>query len=633
MRDEDIKMKYRKEMPPPGELKELDYQARLGVCELCRDLILETVSKNGGHLASNLGVVELTVALHSVFDFPKDKIIFDVGHQSYVHKLLSGRVDKFGTLRQTNGLSGFQSRAESEYDCFGGGHSGTSVSAAMGFATAAKLKNDDSYAIAVVGDGSFSNGMIHEAINNAASQDLRLIIILNDNKMSISRNRGAISRCFGKLRSSARYHRFKRNFKTNTKKMHLIGRPIAALGRAIKNLVKRLVCEPNFFEALGVDYMGPVKGHDLKHLEAILNEAKFNNKVTIVHVCTEKGKGYEPAEREAEKFHSVGSFDIATGMLYSQSPAGGNSQSFAEAFGERLVWHANTNSDIVAITAAMCEGTGLNEFQKAFPERFFDVEIAEEHAVTFSAGLAAAGMRPVFAVYSSFLQRGYDQVIHDVAIQNLPVVFAISHAGLVSGDGMTHQGIFDCGFLLTVPNITIYSVENFNDMSQMLALALSSKGPVAIRYPKGGVSEYRREDFVEAEGYKLCSIAGPVGAKRVCLITHGRLTKQVYEAACALSDTYTVRVISITRLKPLNTDDIIRLCGGANYVYFIEEQVKVGGVGEILFAEMAQRGFKLPIMEINAISDFPKHGSLEDLFNYYGFSAEKITEHVRKVVG
>lgn len=624
-------MKYRKEMPAPGGIKELDLVGRVELCELCRELILETVSKNGGHLASNLGVVELTVALHRVFDFPKDKLIFDVGHQSYVHKLLSGRVDKFGTLRLTDGISGFQSRNESVYDCFGGGHSGTSISAALGFASASKLKNDGSYAVAVVGDGSFTNGMIHEAINNAASKDLKLIIILNDNEMSISRNVGGLSRCFERLRSSARYHRFKRNFKSNTKKMRLIGRPIAAIGKGIKNLVKRIVCRTNFFETLGIDYMGPVDGHNLKKLEDILTEAKLNNGVTLVHVCTRKGKGYKPAEESPDKYHSVGSFDINNGILDAAVAGGGYVQSFAEAFGERLVWHANTNSEIVAITAAMCEGTGLTEFRNAYPDRFFDVGIAEEHAVTFSAGLAAAGMHPVFAVYSSFLQRGYDQVIHDVAIQNLPVVFAISHAGLVPGDGVTHQGIFDCGFLLTVPNITVYSAENFTDMSEMLDSAVNAKGPVAIRYPKGGVCEYNRDGFVADDGFRFCGMGN--GAKRICLITHGRLTKEVYEAARSLSDTYSVRVISITRLKPLNTEGILRLCFGANYVYFIEEQIKTGGVGEVLFAEMAQYGCKLPLMEINAITGFPKQGSLEDLYDYYGFSASRIDSHVREVLG
>lgn len=624
-------MKYGTEMPAPGDIKKLDHEERIELCSLCREIILETVSKNGGHLASNLGVVELTVALHYVFDFPKDKLIFDVGHQSYVHKLLSGRVDKFGTLRTTNGISGFQNRNESEYDCFGGGHSGTAIAAALGFATAAKLRNEESYAIAVIGDGAFSNGMVHEAIINASEKKLNLIIIVNDNDKSISDTITGVSKCFGKLRKSTGYHRFKGGFKRKTSKMKLIGRPIAAIGKFLKNMVKHIVWKPNFFECYEIDYMGIVEGHNLKKLISILEAAKQNDGVTVVHVETKKGKGYKPAEDSPEKYHSVGPFNRDTGITDDAE-----AQSFDKVFGDGLVGRANQNKDIVAITAAMCDGTGLEPFKAKYPDKFFDVGIAEEHAVTFAAGLAAARMKPFFAVYSSFLQRGYDQIIHDVAIQNLPVTFAISHAGLVPGDGATHQGIFDCGFLISIPNITVYSAECFDDIGGMLNLALDSNGPVAIRYPKGGEGEYNRSSFrvVEGGGYKICRFGEEGQArKRVCLMTHGRLTKQIYEAAVKLSDKYSVRVISITRVKPLNVTGLMEACNEADYVYFVEEQIRTGCVGEVLFSEMRQFGCALPPFEINAINDqFPEHGSLEDLFDYYGFSAKKIEEHIRAVV-
>lgn len=629
-------MKYLKDMPSSGDIKKLDHAEMTNLCEQCRNVVLGMVAKNGGHLGSNLGIVELTVALHYVFDFPKDKLIFDVGHQSYVHKLLSGR--KLDNLRKMDGISGFQNRNESEYDCFGGGHSGTALPAALGFATASKLKQEDSYTVAVVGDGAFTNGMVHEALLNASdAKDMRLIIILNDNDMSIAKNIGGVSRCFGKLRTSAGYHRFKRNFKRSTSRMRFIGRPIAAIGKCAKNLVKSLIWKSNIFENYGLDYMGPVDGHNLKKLVRILQEAKMNTGITVVHVETVKGKGYEYAEKYPEIYHSVGAFDPKMGINNNA----GNS-SFDKEFGERLSWSANTNKDIVAITAAMCDGTGLSKFEKDHADRFFDVGIAEEHAVTFSAGLAAAGLRPVFAVYSSFLQRGYDQIIHDVAIQNLPVIFAISHAGFVPADGPTHQGIFDSGFLLTVPNLEVYSIDCYEDISGVLDRALISDNPVAIRYPKGEEELYSRECFgsdkatdMLNKGYKTCCFGNGDNSqkKKVCLITHGRLTKQIHDAAVALSDTYSVRIISITRIKPLNVEDILDYCTDSDYVYFLEEQIRIGGVGEVLFAQMSQFGRTLPTFEINAITDhFPKQGTVNELYEMYGFTAAQIEQHIREKV-
>ena len=436
------------------DMKSLDYNELKRFAADIRAEILDDVSQNGGHLASNLGVVELTLALHRVFNLPTDRLIFDVSHQSYVHKLLSGRAEGLKALRTEIGVSGFQLRSESEYDCFGGGHSGTSVSAALGFAEADMLNGSDAFTVAVVGDGSFTNGMIYEAMNNASKNGLRLIIVLNDNEMSISENVGAVPTYFGRLRSSVNYHKLKRRVKSGLSKLKIIGRPIAWFTAKIKNLFKRIVVKTTLFENLGLAYMGPVDGHNQKKLEAILKEAKLIGRPVVVHVCTQKGRGYSFAEEKPELYHSVSPFDKEKGVV---SVKGTDPSSFSDAFGAALCSEAYENNDVVAITAAMCDGTGLNRFKTEYPSRLFDVGIAEEHAVTFAAGLAAAGKRPVVAIYSSFLQRSYDQILHDVAIQKLPVVFAIDRAGFVAGDGITHQGIFDVSFMLQMPEITVYS--------------------------------------------------------------------------------------------------------------------------------------------------------------------------------
>lgn len=627
-------MKYRKNPVAHGDIKECPESSLAEVAQYLRETIIRTVAQNGGHLASNLGVVELTIALHRVFDFSKDKLIFDVGHQCYTHKLLSDRDRDFGTIRKNGGLSGFQVRGETQYDFFGGGHSGTSLSAALGFAEANKLNGGDAYSIAVIGDGSFTNGMIHEALNNASSRDLKLIIILNDNEMSISHNVGGLPRYFGKLRTSVRYYRFKRRFKHSLSRMHLFGRAVATVGRGIKNLVKRIVYRPNFFESLGIDYMGPVDGHNIQKLEAILSEAKLKSGSTIIHVCTTKGKGYKYAEEDPSAYHSVAPFDPELGIAGSMADSGVISRpTFTETFGAAVNWYATDNPEIVAITAAMCDGTGLETFKKSYPERFFDVGIAEEHAMTFAAGLAAAGKRPVFAVYSSFLQRSYDQLIHDVAIQRLPVIVAVDHAGFVPGDGTTHQGIFDCTFLLTVPYLTVYCAERLSDVDKMLGEALKQNTPTVIRYPKGAEEDYDRDGFVEHEGYKERRYGSVTSLRKVCLITYGRLTKQLCLAAEELSSHCLVQVFCITRIKPLDTAEIIQQCAGAEFIYFLEEQIKTGGVGEILLSEMAQISDTLPRFDITAIDgEFPKQGTVEELYDIYGMSSEKIVEHVLEVL-
>jgi len=608
-------------------IKELNESELERLTEGLRADILGAVSKNGGHLASNLGVVELTVALHRVFDFPNDKLIFDVSHQSYVHKMLSGRAQGFEALRNQGGVSGFQLREESEYDFFGGGHSGTSVSAALGFAEADKLRGGNNYAIAVVGDGSFTNGMIYEAINNASKSGLRVIIVLNDNKMSISKNVGAVPRYFGRLRTSVRYFSFKRRFKGVLGKLKLIGRPIEFLSRATKNMVKRIVFKPNMFEDLGIDYIGPVDGHDISRLEAVLKEAKLLCRPVILHVCTQKGKGYLPAEEHPDIYHSVSPFDIEKGIETGESS---KVSCFSDVFGNAVTELAREDGNIVAITAAMCEGTGLCRFRDEFPDRFYDVGIAEEHAVTFAAGLSAAGKKPIFAAYSSFLQRSYDQLIHDIAIQKLDVVLGINRAGFVSGDGKTHQGVFDCSMLLSVPGAVIHTPETYAELEEALKESFEKGGLRAIRYPRGAESDYDRSDFNTEEDLKYMTVGR---GKRVTLITYGRITENAVKAAHALENEYEIKVVSLKKIAPTDTRKIYSLCEGSELILFVEENIRSGGASEKLISEFVCSGYKLPKVKILAVeNDFPPHASLTQLYKKYSLDSESIACCIRNNV-
>lgn len=613
----------------PLDLKSMTYDELNELSDKLRDMVITAVSENGGHLASNLGVVELTIALHRVFSLPHDKLIFDVGHQSYVHKMLSGRSEGFSMLRNIGGVSGFQLRSESEYDCFGGGHSGTSISAALGFAEANKLNGGENYAVAVVGDGSFTNGMIYEAINNASKEGLKLIIVLNDNEMSISKNVGGMSDYFGRLRTSVKYYKFKRRFKHGLKKMKGIGRPIAFVSRKIKDFIKRLVYKTNLFEHLGMDYMGPVDGHNIKKLEAVLKEAKYLDRPVIVHVCTKKGKGYAPAENCPDLYHSIGKFNKESGKAY-KTDTEKELSSFSQCFGKSLQWFASENLDLVAITAAMCEGTGLSKFRETLPKRFFDVGIAEEHAVTFAAGLAASGKIPVVAIYSSFLQRAYDQIIHDVAMQNLHVIFAIDRAGFVAGDGMTHQGIFDAAFLLQIPGMTVFTPENYTDVHYMLEEAIKLDGPVAIRYPRGGECSYLREKFNDTKNLRYFTSGN---GKEITIITYGRTTRSVTDAAELLNGEYKVKVVSLKKIKPIDYEELWSYCEGSELIFFAEEQIKSGGVSESIISAFTERGKTLPRVEIAAISDsFPPHADLHALYDKYGLTGEKIAERIKNIL-
>ncbi len=575
-----------------------------------RDKIIDSVSKNGGHLSSNLGIVETTVALHRVFDVPRDAIIFDVGHQSYAHKLLTGRYDKFDALRQYGGVSGFTNRDESEYDFVTAGHSGTALSTALGKAQANKLGGSDAFTVAVIGDGSFTNGETFEALNMCASSDkLRLLIVLNDNEMSISKNVGGLSKYFSRVRSSRKYYDFKRGTENFLSKIPLIGRPIAVMLKKIKDLIKRIVVGVNFFDALGVSFLGTVNGDDEKRLEEVFKEAKRRASCCIVHVITKKGKGYEPAEERPDLYHSVAPFDKNVGIVRK---SGG----FSEKFGEYMCDLAATDDKIVAVSAAMTDGTGLGDFAKKYPDRFFDVGIAEEHATTFCAGLSLGGYTPVFAVYSTFAQRIYDQMIHDVSLQKAHVVFALDRAGIVAGDGVTHHGLFDVAIMSTVPNIEIYAPCTYAELEKTLKYAVYASGPVVIRYPKG--EEIACGDFVGTN--VLCDAAE---RRDVVIITYSRLAKSAVGAEKMLGSAKTVKLL---KLFPIDFDELDRHVDGAKLIYVLEEGTKNGGVGEKIAARYGER------VHVCAVDGFVPHGDAASLDALLGFTPEAVAAEIRDLI-
>ena len=609
----------------PEDVKRVSREELPVLCEEIRNKLLETVSENGGHLASNLCVVELTVALHRVFSTPEDKIVFDVGHQSYVHKLLTGRYAEFGTLRRAGGISGFTRRSESEHDAFGAGHSSTSVSAAAGLSVADKLNGSEAFTVAVVGDGAFTGGMIYEAINNCADKD-HLIIVLNDNDMSISPNVGGMSRYFSKFRSSAKYFRFKNGTKRAFSHIPFVGAPLIKGARAIKNGFKKLLLSQNYFEQFGLSYYGPVDGHDEKHIEAVLREAKQDGSCSVVHVCTVKGKGYPPAERHPDLFHGVGGFDVATGEIKN-----GKKESFSERFGKLICDRAEKDERIVAVTAAMPDGTGLCGFAAKYPERFFDVGIAEEHAMTFACGLAAGGKLPVFAVYSTFMQRAYDQLLHDAAIQRLHVVCMLDRAGLVGPDGATHHGIFDVSFSCPIPGVTVYSPDSFDSLEKCFDLALAANGPCVVRYPKDCDPDYGENRF---EGDGAVDECGDERAENA-VITYGRTTKTALEARDLLAARGIVaKVVRLTRLSPLPQEEIFGRIKHAKRVLFLEEGIKQGGVGERVGAALCESALCGKIKyAVAAIEGFPSHGKNEWLFDECGISARAACEKLAAMCG
>ncbi len=606
----------------PNDLKKLDETKLPLLAEEVRDTIVSTVSKNGGHLASNLGVVELTIALHKVFNSPNDKIIWDVGHQVYTHKLLTGRYEEFKTLRQENGLSGFSRPNESEHDIVYSGHSSVSVSTALGIATANKINGKKDYAIAVLGDGALTGGLIYEALNNAGQiKDTRLIIILNDNGMSISKNVGHLAKRLAVMRSRSGYFKLKAVTERAVSKIPFVGNTLSNKILKIKTDLKNILYESNFFEDLGIRYMGPIDGHNIPQLCDALEGAKLVNSPVLVHINTVKGKGYDPAEKMPSEFHGVSPFDSQSGKLNLSS------ENFSEKFGEFLYNQAPKDKRICAITAAMSLGTGLKKFSEEFPDRFYDVGIAEEHAVPFALGLSKNGMLPVFVVYSTFLQRCYDQLIHDCALQNTKMVIAVDRAGIVGDDGETHNGIYDTAFFNGIPNITVYSPSYYCELNNALVNSLyHSNGPCVIRYPRG--SEPEMPENYECSG-KAFDVFGDEDAN-IILVTYGRIFADVYKTYIRLkNEGLRVKIIKLNIIVPVPSE-CFGFIGEAKYVFFFEEGVKSGGVGESFATEMIENNIKADF-SLTAFPDcFVKQGKTDSVLHRYLLDCDGMYNTVKK---
>jgi 1-deoxy-D-xylulose-5-phosphate synthase len=603
----------------PDDLKKLNIGELPELCAEIREFLIDSVSKTGGHLASNLGIVELTVALHTVFSVPEDKIVFDVGHQSYVHKILTGRRDKFDTLRQFNGMSGFPKTSESDADVFNTGHSSTSISAALGIARGRDLAGDNYNVIAVFGDGALTGGMMYEAMNDAGHSKTPLILILNDNEMSISKNVGAVSQHLRKLRTSEIYFKSKHAVDGALKKMPIIGKPASNLIRSIKRGVRRMVIPTTMFDDLGFNYIGPVDGHDLNSLISVLRYAKDEKKPVLIHVQTKKGKGYAPAENNPQKFHGISAFDAATGQT---KPSG---ETYSERFGTTLIELAKKNDKVVAITGAMPNGTGIAKFPKLFKHRFFDVGIAEQHGVTLAAGLATVGYVPVIPLYSSFLQRAYDQTLHDVCLQNLHVVFPIDRAGIVGADGETHQGIYDISYLSHMPNMAILSPSTFLELDKMLRYAVNEhNGPIAIRYPRGSVQAQAL-----GVGFKFGQAVKIALGYDLSIITSGRMVKRAQEVEDILKQNrISCDILTLPTIKPLDEAAILATAMKTKYVLTIEDNVKIGGIGSMIATLLSEKQINAKL-KICAFPDMPiTHGSIDELDKLYKMDAVSIADGI-----
>lgn len=607
----------------PADIKKLSAEQLYQLADEIRQTLIHTVSETGGHLASNLGVVELTIALHKVFNSPYDKIVWDVGHQSYVHKLLTGRYDRFDTLRQSGGLSGFSCPDESEHDTFFSGHSSTSVSAAYGIAQANKIKGNKNYAIAVIGDGAFTGGMVYEALNNAGRERSRLIVILNDNDMSISKNVGSFAKHLAVIKARPSYFRMKARTEQLINKIPFIGEKLSDSIFRLKTGIKKLFYKSStMFEDLGFRYMGPIDGHNIEVLIDALEGAKSANYPILLHIKTTKGKGYNFAELEPSVFHGISKFDIDTGEFHSSGT------SFSNEFGKLMCNFASKDKRVCGVTAAMSLGTGLHDFEFQYPERFFDVGIAEEHAVTFCSGLAKGGMLPVFAVYSAFLQRSYDQLVHDAALQKLKIVLAIDRAGFVTGDGETHHGILDVPFLNTIPGITVFSPTYYSEMNNSFVKALYHEpSVVAVRMFKGSEPEIP-EDYTPT--YEDFEIYGTREAD-IAIVTYGRLFASAAKAVKLLKEkNINIKVIKLNKIKPVNKQAVKEVLD-AKYVFFYEEGEMSGGTGEIFNLLLSESEFKGRFI-IKAVNDeFVHHATTDILLKEFGFDADSMAEFISEV--
>ena len=589
-----------------------------------RQFLIESVSKTGGHLASNLGVVELTLALHNVLDLPQDKIIWDVGHQAYTHKILTGRKDGFKNLRKEGGMSGFPKRGESDCDAFDAGHSSDSISAGLGYVRARDLLGQKHRVVSVIGDGALTGGMAYEALNNAAELDTNFIIVLNDNNMSISKNVGGMSSYLSALRTAEAYTGMKLNVTKTLKKIPKVGTAVVDTMRKTKSSIKQLIIPGMLFENMGLTYLGPVDGHDMRQMMKLFNEAKRVEGPVIVHVLTQKGRGYAPASLHPDQFHGTGPFDIQTGRQLAVKKA----QTYTDVFAKAMVKLGKENPKLVGITAAMKEGTGLKEFEKAFPDRLFDVGIAEEHAVSFAAGLALGGVIPVVAIYSSFLQRAVDQMLHDVCMQNLHVIFAIDRAGLVGADGETHQGNFDLSYLTMMPNMTVMAPKNGRELEKMLEFAVHAAGPCAIRYPKG--SAYQGlEEFDSPVRFGKSEVL--YRGENTAILSVGSMTQvceQVYRELRNKGKNPTF--VNVRFVKPLDTELLDELAKDHKLFVTVEENVKNGGFGEHVAAYMEACHPEVRVLPIAIWNRFVEHGEISSLRARIGLSAPDILDAIEE---
>ncbi len=605
----------------PSDIKKMPVSTLRELAEEVREYIIATTSTNGGHLAPNLGVVELTIALHRVLNSPKDKIIWDVGHQCYTHKLLTGRREDFPSLRQHGGLSGFTSRAESEHDAFGAGHGSTSISAALGFATARDLQGGDERVVAVIGDGALTGGLALEALNQAGEQQRDLLVVLNDNKMSISANVGAMSGYLAKLRASVHpaSQRARRDAMRILRRMPLGDTMLGAMDR-IKESVKQLVVPGMLFEHLGFTYMGPIDGHDLPQLIEVLEHALRLRGPVLLHVLTEKGRGYKPAEANPAKFHGIRPFDVNNGEINDTEERPTYSRVFAQALCEL----AEKDERIVVISAAMLPGTKLNTFKEQFPDRCFDVGMTEGHAVTYAAGLAAAGLRPVVAIYSTFLQRAYDQILHDVALQDLPVVFGVDRAGFVGDDGPTHHGVFDLSYLRQIPNMTLMAPSNEAELRRMLATALSLDGPAAIRYPRGGGPRGSLDESLEPLTVGKAEVLRD-GEDLAILAVGTRVEAAMQAAECLAEKGIDCEVVNVRFVKPVDEQLITHLAGQIGRIVTVEENALAGGFGAAVAEVLSDSGLtNVNIVRLGVPDEFMPHGSLVKLWDECAIDADAI---------
>ena len=621
-------MSYLENIKSPQDLKKLKLKELDILASEIRNFLINSISKTGGHLASNLGVVELTIAMHYCFNSPRDKFIWDVGHQAYTHKILTGRMNGFSSLRKYGGLSGFPKSEESPYDAFNTGHSSTSISAAIGLAEARDLLGEDYNVVSVIGDGSMTGGLVYEAMNNVGRNNTKLLIILNDNQMSISKNVGAMSKYLSELRTAPKYLAAKSGIYSFFDGIPIVGGAVNNILEKAKEGIKYALVPNIMFEQLGIKYIGPIDGHDLDKLINVINKVKVMNQPILLHVITKKGKGYKQAEKNPCAFHGVSSFNVKTGQALKAKVK----ETYSDIFGQTMVKLANKNKKLIAITAAMPSGTGLEFFSKLYPERIFDVGIAEEHAVTFSAGLAKSGFIPVFAVYSTFLQRSYDQIVHDVCLQKLHVVFAIDRAGIVGADGETHQGIYDLSFLSHIPNLVLLAPKNKEELEDMLDYAVNrQKNPIAIRYPKGNVSSNIKSLDKKVSDFSFDIIKQ---GKEIAVISVGVMADTACKTAEMLEkDGYCPSVIDPRFISPISPELINELKNKYKYIFTIEDNIVSGGFGSKLCQNLIQNKIYNKVIYNFAFPNaFIEQGSREELLKKYKLDSENIYKIIKKIL-